>query len=165
MRFFNSLSDAKSAPPLADCACVVICLLSGERDSHSHLAKTRGCCAVSSAHRLHRLSFAAIWRAPEGPVLSAADRIATVPELRGDAAVARVLQHTNFFAALDFPAEFRGKLKLISPVVNGPRTIRLHPDSIIGARDQLFRRTLARLQTDVRHANNWQAVPVFRTHG
>ena len=45
---------------------------------------------MSGAHRLHRLALAAIRRAPERPMFPRANRIAAIPELSGDAAVARI---------------------------------------------------------------------------
>ena len=61
---------------------------------------------MSGTHGLLRLAFAAVWRAPERPVIARADRVATVPELSRDTAVARIFDHAAFFAALDLPTEF-----------------------------------------------------------
>src|SRR2546430_306288 len=84
------------------------------------IAKARRGCAMSGSHRLHRLALPAIWRAPQRPRVAIADRIAGVPELRGDSAVAWILQHPGFLAALDLPSDLRGKLKLIAAIVDGP---------------------------------------------
>src|ERR1700723_4357621 len=107
-------------------------LLLRERNSHLYVSKSRRRRPMSGAHRLHRVAFAAIWRAPERPMLARANRIPTIPELSGNAAVARILDHAAFFAALDLPSNFGGKLEMITPVVDGPRSIRLHQNRIIG---------------------------------
>src|SRR5258708_26194254 len=83
--------------------------MSGKRDSHFYIAKTRGLCAVPGTHGLHGLSFAAIRRAPQSPIFFAANCVATVPEFRADAAVTRALQQANFFPSFHFPVDLRGK--------------------------------------------------------
>ena len=59
-----------------------------------------------AGHRLHGLPLAAIRRSPERPVIEFADGVARIPELRGDAAVAGILQHADFLSAFDLPADF-----------------------------------------------------------
>src|SRR5258707_15790130 len=93
---------------------------------------------MARAHRLHGLALAAIGRAPQGPVLARAYRVATIPEFRGDPAVARIFQHARFLAALYFPSNFRGKLKMVAAVVDGPRPIRLHQNWVVGGGDQIL---------------------------
>src|SRR5215510_3941233 len=119
---------------------------------------------MACAHGLHGLTLAAIWSAPESPKLFAANRVAGIPELRGDAAVARIFQHANLLAAFDFPADFSRELKLVATVVDRPGTIGLHPDAVIGACDQLIRCTGTRLEADIGHANDGQAIPALRAH-
>ena len=75
---------------------------------------------MSRTHRLHRLPLAAIRRAPQGPVFCITDGVAGIPELRSNPAITGIFQHTDLLAALNFPADFRGKLKLVPPVVNRP---------------------------------------------
>ena len=65
----------------------------------------------------------------------AADGVATVPEFGGDAAIAGIFEHADFFSALNFPGDFGGKLKLIAAIVNGPGAIGFHPDAFVGAGD------------------------------
>src|SRR5262245_6633677 len=120
---------------------------------------------MAGAHRLHRLTLAAIRSAPESPIFSTANRVAGIPELRGDAAITRIFEHADFLAALDLPANFRGELELVATIVDGPRTIRFHPDAVVGACDQPIRRARAGLQADVGHANNGQTVPALGAHG
>src|SRR5579864_2895902 len=92
---------------------------------------------MARAHRLHGLAFAAIRRAPKRPIFARANRVATVPEFRGDAAVARSLDHPTTFAVLDLPADFRGELKMVTAVGDGPRAICFHINSAIGAGNQV----------------------------
>ena len=61
---------------------------------------------MPGAHRLHRLALAAIWRTPERPMLARANRIAAIPELSSNPAVARIFNHAAFFATLDLPPNF-----------------------------------------------------------
>ena len=77
--------------------------------------------------------------APEHPVLGITNSVAGIPELRGDAAVTRILQHTAFFAILDFPRNFGRELKLKAMVVDGPGAVGLHKNSIVGIRDQILK--------------------------
>ena len=116
------------------------------------------------AHRLHGLAFAAIRRPPQRPMLARADCIAAIPELSGNSAVTGVFDHAAFFATLDLPSNFGRKLKMITPVVDGPRSIRLHQNRIVGIRYQIVVFPGARIQADVRHANDRQPIPCFSTH-
>src|SRR6266853_2282309 len=109
--------------------------MTGKRDSHFYIAKTRGRCAVAGTHGLHGLTFAAIRRAPQSPIFFAANCVATVPEFRGDPAVTGVLQQANFFASFDFPGDLRGKLKLVTAIVDRPGAIGFHPDAVVGGGD------------------------------
>ena len=54
---------------------------------------------MTGAHHLFRLALAAVRSAPQRPVIARADGVAGIPELRGDAAVARILQHADALAA------------------------------------------------------------------
>src|ERR1700722_10528275 len=98
-----------------------------------HISESRRRRAVARPHRLHRLPLAAIRRAPQRPVLRIADGIAGIPKLCSDSAIAGVFQHADFLSTFNSPPEPRGKLKLVSPVIDGPRTIGLHQNSIVGA--------------------------------
>src|SRR5262249_12923829 len=94
--------------------------------SDPHIAKPRWSRAMSRAHGLHRLPFAAVRRPPQRPIVKFANRVARIPEFGGDSAIAWILQHAHFFPALNLPADFGRKLKLVSPVINGPRPVRVH---------------------------------------
>src|SRR5439155_1512170 len=83
-----------------------------ERCPYIYVAKSRRRSPMPRAHRLHRLPFAAIRRAPKRPIILRTNRVARIPELRRNAAVARVLQHSRFFAAFNLPGNFRRELKL-----------------------------------------------------
>src|SRR2546428_102113 len=127
---------------------VLICGWSYFRKCRANLdvAEPRRSGAVAGAHGLHGLALSAIRSPPERPVFPRADGVATVPELRGDAAVAGVFQHARFLPAFDLPADFRGKLEVIPPIVNGPRPICLHQDGVAGVGKEIVELPGARPQ-------------------
>src|SRR5271157_1889117 len=84
------------------------------------LAEARRAGPVTRAHHLLRLSFAAVGHAPKRPVLPPGNRLAGIPELGRDAAVARVLQHADALAVPDLPRDLAAELKVIALVVDGP---------------------------------------------
>src|SRR5206468_13126632 len=61
--------------------------------AHHYVAEACRSGPVAGAHGLHGLSFAAVWRAPEVPLVARADGVHGVPELRRDAGVRGVLKH------------------------------------------------------------------------
>ena len=136
-----------------------------KRDAHANVAEARRRGAVAGAHGLHGLALAAIGRAPERPVVARADGVATIPELRGDAAVAGILEHAAFLAALDLPADLGGELKMVAAIVDGPGAVGLHQDAVVGVGDQVVVAPGAGQQADVGHADDRQAVPAFGAHG
>src|SRR5437773_10830838 len=83
-----------------------------------HIAKARRRCAVTGAHRLHRLAFAAIGSAPQNPMLFIRDRVAAVPKVRSDPGVGAVLQQAALFAVLDFVADLGAELKVEAHVID-----------------------------------------------
>src|SRR5213595_428982 len=133
--------------------------------SDAHVAKTRRRGSVARAHGLHGLAFSAIRRPPKRPVAELADSVAGIPELRGDTAVAGILQHPDFLPALDFPSDFGRKLKLVAAVVDGPGAICLHEDSVVCVGEEIVVVPSTREQADVRHSNDGQTIPTFRAHG
>src|ERR1022692_3696514 len=96
--------------------------------AYGNIAKPRGTRSVSRAHHLLRLSFSAVGRAPQRPVIAIANGIAPVPKLGGNAAVAGILQHARLFAAANFPGHLAAELKIKALVVDRPAPVRLHPD-------------------------------------
>src|ERR1035441_5956238 len=76
-----------------------------ESDAYLHIAEACRSGAVPCAHYLLGLALTAVRRAPKRPMIARADCIATIPELGGDAAVARILDHAAFLAALDLRSE------------------------------------------------------------
>src|SRR6266404_3477802 len=102
---------------------------------------------------------------PQCPVIESADSITGIPELGGNTAVARIFQHADFLSAFDFPADFGGKLKLVTAVIDRPRAICLHENSVVGVGDQLVVVPGAGEQTDIGHSNDGEAVPAFGAHG
>src|ERR1700683_1214742 len=136
-----------------------------KRHADAHVSKTRGRGAVARTHHLLRLAFATIRRAPQSPVITRANGIATVPEFGGDAAVAGVLDHAALFAAFNLPADFGGKLKMVAAVVNRPGTVRFHVNGIVCIGNQIAKFPRAGLEADVRHADDRQAIPALGAHG
>src|SRR4051812_34136459 len=95
---------------------------------------------MAGTHRLHRLSLAAVGRAPERPLIPRADRVHRIPEFGCDAGVGRILDHAAELAALDLPPDFAAKLEVVALVVDGPRSVRLQKQSIVGVSDKLRER-------------------------
>src|ERR1700722_8543889 len=92
---------------------------------------------MACTHGLHGLAFSAIGGAPERPIVARADCVAAIPEFGSDATIAGVLDHAALFPAFDFPSNFRRKLKMIAAVVDGPGTVRVHQDRVVGVSDQI----------------------------
>src|ERR1700756_3845404 len=164
MRSLRALAGDNCVSYLPDFDLFILGSVTGKCDSHFYIAKTGGRRAVPGAHGLHGLTFAAIWRAPQRPKLFATNCFAAVPKFGGDAAIAGILEHANFFAVFDFPSDFGRKLKLVAAIVDGPGAVGLHPDAVVGGRDQFFGRAAAGLDADVGHANDGKAIPAFGAH-
>src|SRR5574340_383990 len=125
-------------------------------------AEACGAGAVPRPHHLFRLAFAAVGNAPERPVFGPGDGRACIPELCGNATVARVLQHAYTLSAADLPADFAAELEVVALVVNGPAPVGFHVNAI--AVEDLFEALAARLQAHVGHADERQARPAIRAH-
>src|SRR5581483_9023252 len=80
--------------------------------------------------RLHRLAFSAVRRSPREPRTFVADRIARIPKNGRHARISGVFQHAPALSVLYFPTDLAAELKVQSPVVDRPRTIALHIDSV-----------------------------------
>src|SRR5262250_2386006 len=74
--------------------------------AHFDLSKPGGGGAVSRAHNLLGLSFAAIRSAPQSPLIARTNRIHAIPELGRDAGIRRIFQHAPALAMLDLPSNF-----------------------------------------------------------
>src|SRR5438477_10871803 len=133
------------------------------RGPHLHFAKPCWRCTMARSHHLLRLAFAAIWRSPQSPLVARADRIHRVPEFSCNSRIRGILQHAGSLALLDFPTYFGAELKVITFVVDGPRTVRLKQNSVIGRGNELLqrKRLFARQNADIGHADYRQAVPAF----
>src|SRR5271165_4273418 len=68
------------------------------RAAHLNFAEPGGAGAVPCSHQLLRLALAASRNAPQNPVAAIGNGLARVPELGADAAIARVLQHSDALA-------------------------------------------------------------------
>src|SRR5271163_2619022 len=171
----TSSADAKRqmrSKMSAACSLVSISLrspsLGGELASfvgrpHTNIPKPRRARAMSGAHDLLRLSFAAIRSSPQSPFIARADRIHRIPKLRSDSGIGRILQHPRALTLLDLPRNLASELKVITLVVNRPRLIGLHVNSIVSRANELLQTQLlfSRQNADVGHANHGQPVPPF----
>src|ERR1700722_5466823 len=133
--------------------------------SHLDVVEARGTGAVAGADHLLGLSLAAIWNAPQHPMIAIGDGGAGIPKLCGYAAVSGVLQHANAFAVFDLPADFATELEVVALVVDGPAAIGLHVNGVADAREDFVERLLARQQTDVGHADQREPRPTGGAHG
>src|SRR5579862_2166778 len=88
------------------------------RASNFDSAEPRRCRAVPRPHDLLWLAFAAVRRAPKGPLVARADRVHRIPELSRDSRIRRVLQHAAALAAHDLPANLAAELEVVALVVD-----------------------------------------------
>src|ERR1700674_1465073 len=98
-------------------------------------------------------------------MVAGANRVATIPEFSGDAAVAGIFDHARFFAASDLPADFGGELEMVAAVVNGPGAIGVHQYGVVGIGDEVVVLPGAGIEADVGHADDGEAIPGFCAHG
>src|SRR5438094_765068 len=92
------------------------------------------------------------------------DAVAGIPELGRDPRIRRVFQHAAALAIDNFVGELGPKLKVQPLVVDAPTPVGLHVDAVPGLGDHLFQRRVARLEVDVRHADQRDAVPAVGAH-
>ena len=119
---------------------------------------------MPDARDLSGLSLAAVGRAPERPVLAAADRVAALPELGRDPGVVRVPVHLGELAVPDAPRDLAPELEVDAVVVDRPRRVRRHEYAVVRVADDVRERALARLDRDVRHADQREVLPAVRAH-
>src|SRR5438046_475037 len=122
--------------------------LSGISAPDFDLSEARRAGAVPGPHHLFRLPLAAIRNAPQVPVRAPGDGIASVPELRRNAAIARVLEHADAFAVADLPARLAAELEVVALVVNGPAPVGFHVDAVIHI-EHFLQRLLARQEAHI----------------
>src|SRR5579872_7183752 len=96
-------------------------------------AEARRARPVARAHHLLGLALAAIGDAPQGPMLGPGDGRAGVPALRGNAAVAGILQHADTLAAAHLPADLAAELEVVALVVDRPASVGLHVNGMVGS--------------------------------
>ena len=113
---------------------------------------------------LARLPFAAIWRPPHNPILCTTDRVATVPEFRGNSGIGRIAQHLPQLAILYLVTHLRSKLEVVSAIIDRPRPVGFHVDPIIGVGDEVLKAPGTRLQAHIGHADQRNAVPTGGAH-
>src|SRR5947207_1401294 len=139
-------------------------LLAGICATDLDVAKTHRARAVTGPHHLLGLALSTIRRPPQRPVLRAGDGRAGIPELRGDAAIARILQHADALAVAYLPSDFATELKVIPLVINRPALVGFHVDPAVGAK-YFIESLLARFQAHVRHPDQRNPRPTVRPHG
>src|SRR6476469_2721940 len=121
---------------------------------------------MPGSHRLHGLALAAVGSAPQRPVVTRADGVHGVPELRGYSRIRRIFEHAPQPAAFDLPPDLTAKLEVVALVVDRPRSVGLHEDAVVSAGDQLVKRQriFSWQNADVGHADEWNPVPAFSAH-
>src|SRR5258708_4040383 len=130
--------------------------LSGICGSDLHIVKPRRTSSMASPDHLLRLALAAIWDAPQHPMIAIGDGLTRIPELGGDATISWIFQHTAALAVANFPRYFAPKLKIVALVVNRPATIGLHVNSVAHPAQHFVERLLARQEAHVGHADQRQ---------
>src|SRR6266550_1979356 len=114
---------------------------------------------------LPRLTLPAVRGSPDDPVLPTGDRVTGAPEPGGDARVVRIPVHLREPTMLDPPGGLASELEVDPLVVDRPRVVRGHEDAVVGVGDDLGERALARLDRDIRHADQWEVRPPVRPRG
>src|SRR6266496_1319666 len=111
-----------------------------QRASHTdlYIAETCRSRPVSCAHCLHWLTLAAVRCAPHNPFVAIADGIARSPELRCDACVSGILQHTPQLPLLNFIGQFHTKLEVQTAIIDTPAFVDAHVNAIFGISDQVI---------------------------
>src|SRR5579872_5221359 len=105
------------------------------RASYLNVAESRRAGPMARAHHLLGLPLTAIRNAPQCPVVRSGNGRARIPELGGDATVARVLQHAHPLAVADLPTDLAAELEVVPLVVDRPAAVRLHIDAVVYIED------------------------------
>jgi len=111
------------------------------------------------------LSFSTIGQAPDLPMLLVANGIARTPEFRSDTRVGGVLEQLPQLAFSNLIGKLSAKLEIQPLVVYAPALVHRHVDAIVSVSDQVVEPPGSRLQVDVGHADERDAVPAVGTHG
>src|SRR6185369_13257027 len=98
-------------------------------------------------------------QAVEHPGLRAADRVERAPEDGRDAGVRRISQHSSALALLDLPCKLRPELEVQPFVVDRPGLVRLQVDAVVDVGEEVVQRSLAGLEMEVRHPDEWHTAP------
>src|SRR5205823_2492211 len=160
----NSTSTA-SAPGSSRAESAIARTSSGPMRSatsaHSHLdvPEPGGGRAVADAGRLPWLPLAAVRRAPQHPLLGPAHRVAGTPELSGDPSVVGVPVEVGELAVLDPMGHLASELEVHALVVDRPRRVGGHEDSVLRVAQDLTERPLPGLEVDVGHADEREVLP------
>ena len=133
--------------------------------SHRDAAETGRSHSVADVDGLPGFALAAVRGAQQPPLGVAADRVAAAPERRGHARIGALPQHPAQHPILDLPPDLGSEVEVQAPVVDAPALVGAHQDAVGGVGDEFVERALPRLQVDVRHADEGDAVPSGGAHG
>src|SRR5262249_5539429 len=139
----------------------------GTGSSHAHLdvaepGRGRG---VTDPGDLSWLALATVRRPPQLAGLGAAHRVARAPEPGGHPGVGGVAVHLRQAAVLDAPRDLAPELEVHPLVVDRPRLVRGQVQAVLRVPDEVVERPFARLQADVRHADQREVLPAVGPHG
>src|SRR6266446_6979982 len=123
------------------------------------ISKQAGRRSVAHADRLIGLAVAAVRSAHDLDGVAISDHLEVAPEGGRDATVIGVFDHSRELAVLDQLAPLTTKLEFIARVVDGPRAVGLHIDTMLYRGNHLFQSGVARLQVEIGHTIDGGPVP------
>src|SRR5260370_25499506 len=136
----------------------------GIRCSNLDVVEARWVGDVAGPDHLLRLTLSAVRDARQNPVVAIRDSRARIPKLSGDAAIGRILEHADAPPILDLPSNFAAELEVITLVVDGPASVRLHVYRVADAAKNFLDGLLTWQQTHVGHADERQPRPTGGAH-
>src|SRR5436853_1636363 len=169
-RSTTSAAVASPAPGAAPVSRPVVCsrsvvAIALAPDTDADAAEASRNRRMTGMADLLRLTLAAVRRSPERPLVAPAEHVHRAPEPRADPGVGRVLQEPRLLAALDLPADLAPELEVEALVVDRPGPVGVHVDPVVGRRDHLGERAVARQQSDVRHPDHRDPVEALGAKG
>ena len=109
-------------------------------------------------------SFPAIGCPPHLPVIFVSYGITGIPKVRSYSRVGWILDHRSQLPVSDLPSNLRPELKIDSFVIDRPAPIGGQEQPFIGVSDHLLQGPLSRLQIDIGHADQRDAIPAIGSH-
>ena len=119
---------------------------------------------MAGAHGLHWLALAAIRRAPKRPMFFIRDCIEGIPKLRSYSTVGAILQQPAELTVLDFVSDFRAELKIQSQVIDTPRAIGFHENTVVCIGDEIIEFPIAGFERYIGHPNQRNSIPSLGAH-